>query len=38
MSPTIFPPGAAAEKPQFTRSGTGPAFPCCVVDGRQGRD
>jgi hypothetical protein len=37
MSPTIFSPGAAAEKSRFTRSGIGPAAPCLVVEGRQGR-
>src|SRR6516164_8588552 len=37
ISPTIFSPGAAAEKSRFTRSGIGPASPCRVVDGRHGR-
>ena len=37
MSPTIFSPGAAALKSRATRSGIGPAWPCFVVDGRQGR-
>ena len=37
MSPTILAPGTSAEKSRFTRSGIGPACPCCVVDGRHGR-
>src|SRR6266436_5747673 len=35
MSPTIFCPGTSAVKSRFTRSGIGPAWPCCVVAGRQ---
>ena len=37
ISPTIFSPGAAAEKSRPTESGIGPAWPCWVVEGRHGR-
>src|SRR5690348_5756251 len=37
ISPTIFPPGSAAVKSRFTRSGIGPAAPCSVSERRHGR-